>query len=82
MLSDRMNAAMGHELTVYRERLAALQRQLEVLDPRNVLRRGYAMVRSPEDGRLRKNAAAAQHSNRRVLTFADGEVEVHRGQEE
>lgn len=82
VLSDRMNAAMGHELTVYRERLAALQRQLEVLDPRNVLRRGYAMVRSPEDGRLIKNAAAAQQSNRMVLTFADGEVEVHRGQEE
>ena len=58
-----------------RERVDALWRLAQSLDPRRMLARGYAMVRDA-DGRVLTSAAAARRAQTLLLGFADGELPV------
>ncbi len=59
-----------------RARLDGLGRLLSSLDPRALLARGYAMVRSADDDAVISTAAGARAAGRMKLHFADGGVSV------
>ena len=67
-------AARG--VVVRRERLTALSRTLESLDYRNVLARGFALVRSTEGTMLRR-ASEVKPGLALDIEFADGHVAAH-----
>lgn len=68
-------ALLVHRIDAGRDRLAALVRLLDSLDPRALLARGYAMVRG-DDGAIVTSAAAARVAAALRLQFADGDVDV------
>lgn len=66
---------LDQPLAQSRERLDALWRLLASLDPRQLLARGYAIVRD-NDGSVITSAAAARAAGAMQLGFADGDVPV------
>ena len=68
-------ALVEQRLRVADERLAAQWRLLGSLDPRNLLRRGYAIVEGV-DQQIITSASAASAAQRMNLRFADGAVPV------
>ncbi|MDO4288066.1 MAG: exodeoxyribonuclease VII large subunit [Eubacterium sp.] len=73
LLQDRIQRAALGEVTAYKNRLALLEKRLEILNPEHVLKRGYALARL-EAGGLLTSAAAAREQDRIRLKFYDGEV--------
>ena len=63
------------QLDARQQRLESITRHLALLDYRNVLQRGYALVQNPE-GRLVTNASEAARANRLKLIFADGQADA------
>jgi len=57
-------------------RLDAQELRCRLLDPRLVLRRGYAMVRRKDGGRVVTDAAALTAGSRFCVEFRDGRVEA------
>ncbi len=76
---ERLQAArlapslVAQRIAVRQERLAALWRMAAQLDPREVLKRGYAIVRDAA-GKPVMSAAAARSSSGLEIEFADGRV--------
>lgn len=66
--------ALTHLLTLRRERLNSLARQLQSLSPLNILERGYVIVRRRDDGVPVTRAASVRPGLRLRLQFHDGEV--------
>ncbi|WP_301118033.1 exodeoxyribonuclease VII large subunit [Pusillimonas sp. (ex Stolz et al. 2005)] len=71
----RLTLCAPQLLTLRRSRLASLQQTLQALSPRNILDRGYAIVRD-EQGGLVKNALDLNRGDRLVLEFAKGGADV------
>ncbi|PZP56022.1 MAG: exodeoxyribonuclease VII large subunit [Micavibrio aeruginosavorus] len=68
---------LGAKLLEHPQRqLAQTGQMLEVLSFRNILKRGYAVIRSPE-GHLISSAKTAQSHNDLSLEFADGKIQAH-----
>jgi len=71
----RLKLCAPHLLTLRRSRLTSLQQTLQALSPRNILDRGYAIVRD-EQGALVKNALDLNRGDRLVLELAQGGADV------
>jgi exodeoxyribonuclease VII large subunit len=79
-LSARSDAAVGGELRRLKGVLAAQDRVLQSLSYRNVLRRGFALVRDAADEPV-KQAAAVTPGMALSLEFADGRVSAVAGED-
>jgi exodeoxyribonuclease VII large subunit len=67
----RLGAALRSTLDRHDARLTALQQHLQLLDPQQVLARGYSMVRD-EQGRIVVNSARIVPGDKLDITFAQG----------
>lgn len=74
-LQDRMQRSLKLELKRQRERVIGLSRRLEALNPKNVLKRGYALAEDTT-GKLVRSASQAEAAGTMRLKFHDGEVIV------
>ena len=72
---NRLAACAPHLLLARRSRLASAQQTLEVLNPRKILNRGYAIVRD-QSGALVKNALDLNKGDRLVLELGQGGADV------
>ena len=74
-ISRRLKEAVQNMLERYDYRLAAAQQHLQLLDPQQVLARGYSMVRDKQGGVVTDSAALALGDTLQV-TFARGWTQV------
>jgi exodeoxyribonuclease VII large subunit len=72
---DRLNRAAHSNVLHRRQRLDALERQLQAVNPSNVLQRGYSMTFRKKDGALIRSAEQIKPGDRLQTRFADGQVE-------
>lgn len=76
------SAATGRRIAALRERTNALRQAGQHLDPRGVLRRGYAIVTSSNGTAKRiASAEAARRVSPLAITFADGTIHVELAKE-
>ena len=77
VLHERARTAQQRAIEAWRSLVQAELDRATLLDPREVLRRGYAAVSTTHLPPSRIRSADAARGNRRLrLTFADGEVDV------
>jgi exodeoxyribonuclease VII large subunit len=69
-LGDRLTRRERTHMAEREAKLEGLSRILESVSYRNVLERGFALVRS-QDGMLRRRAAAVVSGEELIITFAD-----------
>ncbi len=74
-LERRMDGAMLHLLEKQLHRLQAVHQQLQLLDPMQVLSRGYSLVRD-ENGTVVTDSAGLMAGDQLEVTFAKGGAEV------
>ncbi|MEN4042185.1 MAG: exodeoxyribonuclease VII large subunit [Anaerolineaceae bacterium] len=67
-----LQRAFGHAIRLRRAALNALQMRLRSLDPRAVMRRGYAIVQRSEDGQVVNSLRRVQPGDTLKITVADG----------
>ena len=81
-LSHRSARASIHTIDLYRTRLAGLSLQLQSLDPRAILQRGYSIVTQP-DGSLVRSVRQVQGGDNLRVQVSDGDfpVQVRESQE-
>jgi len=81
-LSRRAARASIHTIDLYRTRLAGLSLQLQSLDPRAILQRGYSIVTQP-DGSLVRSVRQVQGGDNLRVQVSDGDfpVQVRESQE-
>ena len=75
-LALRLEHALTRRRDHARDRLARLDAQLRLLDPRQVLTRGYAIVLGERDGRAWTDSAQAAPGDRAKVVLARGELRV------
>jgi exodeoxyribonuclease VII large subunit len=73
--ADRLNRAVAAQLIRRAQSLEGLHRQLEALNPQNVLRRGFTMTFRKKDSALVRSIAQIKPGDRLVTRFADGQAE-------
>ncbi len=75
--NQHLRALLGAHITRHRVEVAGQARSARLLDPRDVLRRGYALVSTNGDSPTRIGTAAAANEVEQVrLTFSDGTVDA------
>ncbi|MFY9258924.1 MAG: exodeoxyribonuclease VII large subunit [Gallionella sp.] len=74
-LAQRLNTAWQHRHTEQNGQLAHLTQQLHLLDPQQVLGRGYSLVRNAQ-GRVVSDSAQLATGERLTLTFAQSACTV------
>lgn len=74
-LLARANRSVIHLLTLHRARLHGAQQRLNALNPRAVLRRGYALV-AQADGTLVHSVSQTQPGDVLHLTLTDGGLQI------
>jgi exodeoxyribonuclease VII large subunit len=81
-LIHRAAMASTHAIDLYRTRLAGLSLQLQSLDPRAILQRGYSIVTQP-DGSLVSSVKQVQGGDNLRVQVSDGDfpVQVRESQE-
>ncbi|HWE04235.1 MAG TPA: exodeoxyribonuclease VII large subunit [Tepidisphaeraceae bacterium] len=72
---DRFNRAAQSGFLERRRRLDALERQLQALNPSNVLQRGYSMTFRKKDGSLIRSVEQVKPGDRLQTRLADGQIE-------
>ena len=72
-LREDMDSAMKDYLSSYRDKIDHLKRQLDILSPRNVMKRGYSITTS-EDGKVIKNIASVKNNDKIITNLYDGVV--------
>lgn len=79
-LKTRMSSSIQKQILEKSNRLEIFSKSLEMTNPQNILKRGYAYV-STEEGRIIKNAKNVLESKEKsfVVTFADGKVKFIKG---
>lgn len=77
-LARQADSALGHSISRSRAAIAAQDRVLQSLSYKNVLKRGYAVIRS-EDGTPLTRAAEVATGQALSLQFADGAVSATAG---
>jgi exodeoxyribonuclease VII large subunit len=75
-LSARSGRALAHRLQLERVHITNAGRRLAALNPLAVLRRGYAVVTRPEDGRVVLTAEQAPAGAALRVQLADGALDV------
>jgi exodeoxyribonuclease VII large subunit len=73
-LAHRVSVAQAHLLTLEANRIGGFRKRLDVLNPLQVLQRGYALVTRRKDGVLIRNVAQAQDGIR--VRVSDGEFDA------
>jgi exodeoxyribonuclease VII large subunit len=73
-LGEELTRAVESAVRAAGERLTAGQRQLELVGPQAVLRRGYSVTLGP-DGQVLRSASGARAGDALVTRLADGRVE-------
>jgi exodeoxyribonuclease VII large subunit len=74
-VSSRLKLSLRHDLRRRDEGLALLERHLEAVSPRSVLRRGYTITTRKKDGKLVRAAGQTRVGERILTQFADGTIE-------
>ncbi|PIR34459.1 MAG: exodeoxyribonuclease VII large subunit [Alphaproteobacteria bacterium CG11_big_fil_rev_8_21_14_0_20_44_7] len=72
---ERLNNAFNNMLTASSQKLAATAKLFDSLNYKNVLARGFALVKG-DNGELIASASSAQENM--TIEFSDGEVRVHK----
>lgn len=80
-LKNRLTYSYEKKIQVEANKLEILNRALMSVNPKNVLKRGYAFVTN-RDGKILKNAESIIKSKdtKFKITFSDGEVELIKGE--
>lgn len=74
-LAERLTRATQHELEVARERARARELQLRALDPRAILRRGYAVTWRTDDGAIVRELDQIEPGVRLRTRLSNGEFD-------
>ena len=79
-LKTRMILSLEKNIGDKKNKLEVISKILEMTNPKNILKRGYAYISTPE-GEIIKNAKNILESKEKkfVITFADGDVELTKG---
>ncbi|MDD2414217.1 MAG: exodeoxyribonuclease VII large subunit, partial [Eubacteriaceae bacterium] len=80
-LEDRLKTVLVHQLKSEKQNVKAMGEHLTILNPQNVLKRGYALVEG-KDGSIIENTRRAREAGELMLCFKDGSVEAEVKQEE
>lgn len=80
-LEDRLKTVLVHQLKSEKQNVKAMGDHLTILNPQNVLKRGYALVEG-KDGSIIENTRRAREAGELMLCFKDGSVEAEVKQEE
>ncbi len=78
-IDDMLRSAsthVKHGLVVRAERLEGLTSRLESLNPHDILRRGYSIVRASENGKIVSDAAQVDVGHSLEITLSRGAVET------
>lgn len=75
LLNERMNRAYEHKLAVLRLQLAGVESQLRNLDPRAILQRGFALLRTVE-GTLVRSVTAVNPGQKLLAELGDGHLNL------
>lgn len=77
-LVEQGHAQIHAKVTTFRSKVASHQQLARLLDPRDVLRRGYAIVSDSDGPTARRvaSSAAARGRDRVHITFSDGSVKA------
>jgi exodeoxyribonuclease VII large subunit len=76
-LTGRANRSLSHRLELQRSRVSALSGRLKVLDPNQILERGYAIV-TQANGQVVTNIAQAQPGEKLDVRVSDGQFKVEK----
>jgi exodeoxyribonuclease VII large subunit len=74
-LSERLDRAMVARINQHSTKLNGLSRQLDSLNPSNVLKRGFTLTQRKKDGQLLRSTQDVKPGDRLLTQFADGQVE-------
>ncbi len=75
-IGDRLHPLITRRLQQDEQKLYAQQKLFDSLNYVNVLKRGYALVKSPDGALLPSRSATASHSTLHI-TFHDGDIVTH-----
>jgi len=75
-LNEAMQAALGHWIELWRERIEGASAHLNALSPLAVLERGYAVVRHEKTGQIVRRVKQIKSGDRLTVTVSDGEFGV------
>ncbi|MBF0104372.1 MAG: exodeoxyribonuclease VII large subunit [Deltaproteobacteria bacterium] len=75
VFKKNLNTFLGHQLLNLKHHLSKQKLKLELLNPQNILKRGFAMARSV-DGRMITRKEQTRDTERINLMFYDGEVKT------
>ncbi|MCI0355643.1 MAG: exodeoxyribonuclease VII large subunit, partial [Acidobacteria bacterium] len=75
-LRETLQAAIGHGLELWRERIVGASARLNALSPLAVLERGYAVVRQEKTGKIVRNVKQVRSGDRLMVRVIDGEFRV------
>ncbi|MEX2426495.1 MAG: exodeoxyribonuclease VII large subunit [Thermomicrobiaceae bacterium] len=75
-LTDELRRAFDITMRDYRGDLRGFERQLSLLNPRDLLARGYALVTDPETGKRVRGASELSNGTSLRLSFHDGAARV------
>lgn len=76
-LATASTRVVGHRLELIRERLVGVERQLQALNPAEVLDRGYGIVADASTGELIRRVGQARPGRQIRVRVADGEFGGH-----
>lgn len=74
-LEERLQRALQINCSQRSQQLNAASRQLEALNPGNVLKRGFTVTSRRKDGAILRSAQQLKPGDRIITRFADGQVE-------
>lgn len=74
-LSAALTTYMAHSMALKRERVTGMSDRLDALSPLQILKRGYAIVRDLETGKVVSSIKDAKNGHRIEVRVADGAVE-------
>ncbi len=71
-MAQSMTVRLQHRLVLEHERVSGMQARLDALSPLQILKRGYAIVRDLDTGRVVSNLSDAKPGHRLEVRVADG----------
>ena len=72
-ISHRMLVAARHNLSIQRQRIESLQHTLRVVNPGDILGRGYAIVTTSDDGSVVRSSEQVEAGDRIHIQVQDGD---------
>lgn len=72
--SHRLVTATRHAITNQEQRLEGIERRIELLDPRHIMKRGWSITRT-DDGRVVRSTTDVARGSRITTHVADGRIE-------